>query len=129
MKGFIRLVTLGLIVIGWGLAATAMHVVRTPGSFILIPKDRLGFQDSYVDARLWTSTDLRQHPDVVARLIHLDRSEALAFAVDNKRGNIERQLTDAVEHPLVLTTNSPVVVEKVKDQVGVATKMVRSIFD
>jgi hypothetical protein len=129
MKGFIRFVTLGVIVTGWGLAATAMHMIRTPGNLILIPKDRLGFQDTYVDARQWTSTDLRQHPAVVARLIHLDRSQAMAFAVDNKRGNIERQLTYAVEHPMVPTTSSPVVVEKVTDQLSAAAKTVRSIFD
>src|ERR1039458_4832448 len=83
-KGFIRVVTLGLIVSGWSLAAASIHVIITPGRIMVIPKDRLDFEDTYVDARNWKPDDLRQHPEVVARLIHLGRSDVLAYAVGSK---------------------------------------------
>jgi hypothetical protein len=129
VKSLFRLITLGLIVTGWTLACASIHLIVTPGRITLLPKDRLGFQDTYVDARNWTPTELRQHPDVVARLVHLDRSDVLTFAVENKKWNIESQLTYAVEHPLAAPPTSPLVLEKAKDQFDVATKSVRSIFD
>jgi hypothetical protein len=129
MKTFFRLVTLGLILSGWGLAALSLHVIRTPGRLMVIPKDRLGIGDTYVDARNWTVKDLHQHPLVVARLVHLDRSDVLAYAVDPRGGAVQSQLVDAVQHPVEAPTTSPVVVEKVKDQFNTASKTVRSMFD
>jgi hypothetical protein len=128
-KTFIRGVTLGLIVSGWSVAAASIHVIVTPGRIMVIPKDRLGFQDTYVDARNWKPDDLREHTDVVARLIHLDRSDVLAYAVDSKWRSVESQLEYAVEHPLIASSTSSAATDKAKDQLDAASKVVRSVFD
>ena len=128
-KGFIRVVTLGLIVSGWSLAAASIHVIITPGRIMVIPKDRLDFEDTYVDARNWKPDDLRQHPEVVARLIHLGRCDVLAYAVGSKWRSVESQLEYAVEHPLVASSTSPAATDKAKDQLNTASKAMRSVFD
>ncbi len=77
MKQMFRAVTLVLLVGGWTLAGSAVHVVRTPTSLAIVPKDRLSFHDTYVDTRKWTVTDDQAHPAVVARLVHLGRGDLL----------------------------------------------------
>lgn len=56
---------------GWGLAGSAIYVVRWPGAEAwigIIPKDRLGIKDTYVDVRNWTLSDLQAHPELLRRL-------------------------------------------------------------
>ncbi|HLL88591.1 MAG TPA: hypothetical protein VK324_04755 [Tepidisphaeraceae bacterium] len=79
MKKLFRLFVTVLLVGGWALAASALHVVRTNDAqpIKLIPKDRLGFADTYVDVRTWTVNDAVNHPAVVARLIETGRGDAL----------------------------------------------------
>ncbi len=83
MKQMIRAVTLVLLVGGWSLAGSAVHVVRTPGNLAVVPKDRLSFHDTYLDTRKWTLADDQAHPAVVARLVHLGRSDLLAHTLPN----------------------------------------------
>ena len=77
MKQMIRAVTLVLLVGGWGLAGSAVHVIRTPSNVALVPKDRLSFHDTWVDTRKWTLADDQAHAAVVARLVHLGRGDLL----------------------------------------------------
>src|SRR5438445_11825565 len=62
---------------GWALAAASLHVVRASGSMIygkvpftlmLVPKNTLGFTDTYVDTTKWNADDLAAHPAQVDRL-------------------------------------------------------------
>src|SRR4051812_10985615 len=80
MKTTFRLIVAVLLLGGWGLAASAMHVVRTAGSPIIIPKDRLSLHDTYVDVRNWTLDDVSNHPGVAKRLIATGKVDALASA-------------------------------------------------
>lgn len=62
---------------GWALAASALHVVRSPDKVVVIPKDRLGFSETYVDIRPWTATDAKDHPQLVARLIATGKEDLI----------------------------------------------------
>src|SRR4051812_40401586 len=119
-----------LLVGGWTLASAALHVVRTPGHVIMLPKNRLGFHDTYVDTRRWTIQNVRQHADVSARIVQVGKGELLSHAVDNTAGDVQAQLVDAIAHPLVAPPSTqPAIVEKVKAEVHAASQSVRAVFD
>jgi len=131
VKRFFRLAVFALLVGGWTLASASLHVVRTPGKVIVIPKDRVRFHDTFVDTRRWTLDNVSQHPDVSARLVHLGRADLLAHVVtDNTRGDVETQLSEAIAHPQPLPpTTRPAAIEKVVAEVHTATAAVKSIFN
>jgi hypothetical protein len=97
MKTLFRLIVLVLLVAGWGLAALSLHVVRAQGDrIVLIPKQRLGINDTYVDARQWTIQHVANHADLVERIIQSGKAENFAYVVDDPKGDVERQLQDAL---------------------------------
>ena len=97
MKTLFRLIVLVLLIAGWGLAALSLHVVRAQGDrIVLIPKQRLSIADTYVDARQWTIQNVAQHEDLVERIIQSGKSENFAYVVEDPKGNVERQLQDAL---------------------------------
>lgn len=104
MKTLFRLIVVVLLVAGWGLAALSLHVVRTKDDHIvIIPKQKLGITDIYVDARSWTLPDAGQHPDLVKRIIESGRAENFGYvlgesAKDASADDIAAALTDAVKH-------------------------------
>ena len=51
VKTLFRLIVLVLLLGGWGLAALSLHVVRTPQTLTIVPKNRLGIVDTVVDVR------------------------------------------------------------------------------
>ena len=83
MKTIIRLIVCLLLIVGWGLAALSLHVVRTPDAIpiTLIPKERFGVTDTYVDTRNWTVNDAAQHPAVVQKLISIGKADLLKHVV------------------------------------------------
>ncbi len=81
MKNAFRLFVLALLLGGWTLAACALHVVRTPGGFVVVPKNRLGFADTYVDARDWTLADVPAHAGVVLRVVAAGKAGQLSELV------------------------------------------------
>jgi hypothetical protein len=94
-KNLIRLVYLSLLLGGWSLAALSLHVVRTPDKIGLIPKERLGITDTYVDARKWTLADLNNHPVLVKRLLEANKADLFQYLADPNKGDISRQLSGA----------------------------------
>jgi hypothetical protein len=82
--GFVRWILRGVIVLlavgGWLLAAAAVHVVILPVAtaseadvaddwrLVVLPKQRLSFYDTYIDARAWTPADAEEHADLLARV-------------------------------------------------------------
>src|SRR4051794_23981182 len=97
MKNTFRLIVTLLLLAGWGLAASSMHVIRTSGSPVIIPKDRLGVRDTYVDVRNWTLDDVSNHPGVAKRLIATGKADVLASAVKANAGeDVVSQLNAAI---------------------------------
>ena len=72
IKGFLLL----LAMFGWALAAAALHVVVSPGDLTVVPKERLGLIDTYVDTRRWSMDDVPEHPVVIRRLISARKSSS-----------------------------------------------------
>ena len=98
MKTMFRFVVLLLLLVGWGLAALSLHVVRTPGELpvTIVTKDKLGVNDIYVDTTRWTMDDVPKHPDVVERLLASGKADALKHVVDPHGGDVAQQLGDAL---------------------------------
>jgi hypothetical protein len=106
MRKFIRSVVLLALVGGWALASSAVYVVRTPGKVLVFPKNQLGYKDTFVDTRAWTITQDREHPALVARVIQLNRTDALAHTVNSSLGPVNAQLAAAVATSTVAVDTS-----------------------
>ncbi|MBC7782764.1 MAG: hypothetical protein H7144_02910 [Burkholderiales bacterium] len=78
MLSTLKTILIVILLAGWAVAIASLHVVRTPDAVIgVIPKNRLGFADSYVDVRTWTAADAAAHPDLLRRLIATDKTHWL----------------------------------------------------
>jgi hypothetical protein len=97
IRTFFRLVWLSVLLGGWGMAALSLHVVRTPDKIGLIPKQRLGFTDTYVDARSWTLSDLPGHAELVQRVLQADKAELFGYMTDPNKGDVADQLNAAIQ--------------------------------
>ena len=101
MKTILRLFVFGLVVAGWALAALSLHVVRTPGApkeFIVVPKNRLHYLDTYVDTRAWTIDDVSNHPAVAQRLIDTGKTAALSHVVGSTDASeVHEKVTAAIQ--------------------------------
>ena len=78
MKATFRLFVTLLLLIGWGLAASALHVVWTGDSPLIIPKERIGVSDTYVNISNWTPDDVSNHPAVVRRIVAVGKTDRLS---------------------------------------------------
>ena len=96
----LRLIVAVLLVGGWGLAATSLHVVRTPAAsreFIIVPKNRIGIQDTYVDTRAWTLDDVWAHRGLVGRMIETEKYMAIAHVTgETVPAEVQQKLADAM---------------------------------
>ena len=114
MKSIIRFLSVLLILAGWGLASLALHVVRTPdpsnaqqSKLVVIPKNQLGLDDTYVDARRWTMSDVRDHGMLMLRVLQTSKADEFKFLADPKsKDDIATQLTDALSDPKAATERS-----------------------
>src|SRR4051794_2142551 len=100
MKTIFRLIVLVLLVVGWGLAALSLHVIRTPDEIpiTLVPRAQFGVTDPYVDTRHWTLDEAAQHPAVVEKLIESGKADVLKHVVtDAKAGDVSAQLNEALQ--------------------------------
>jgi hypothetical protein len=101
MKNFLRLIVLMLFLGMAALASSALYIIRVPGpdkQVIIVPKNQLGFSETYVDTRNWSMDDVVKHAAVVERVIETGKSERLAhLAAKGDPRPIDRQLSDAVQ--------------------------------
>jgi hypothetical protein len=104
VKSIVRFLSVVLILGGWGLAALAIHVVRTPdpsnpqeSKLIVIPKNELDLKETYVDARGWTMADVKDHRMLMLRVLYTDKADEFKYLADPKsKDDIATQITDAL---------------------------------
>jgi hypothetical protein len=80
VKNVFRLFVLVMLLGGWALAASALHVVWTGNKVVIIPKNRIGVRETYVNTVAWSADDVANHPDLAKRLIATGHSEVIAAA-------------------------------------------------
>jgi hypothetical protein len=114
VKSIVRFLSVLLIFGGWGLAALALHVVRTPdpsnpqqSKLVVIPKNELDWKETYVDARDWTMADVSDHRMLMLRVLYTDKANEFKFLADPKsKDDIATQLTDVLSNPKAATERS-----------------------
>src|SRR4051794_32586422 len=79
-RNLFRMIVTLLLVIGWGLAASALHVVWTGSKPVIVPKARLGVTDTYVNVTNWTVDDVAAHKLVSQRLVETGHADVVAHA-------------------------------------------------
>lgn len=99
-----RLFVLALFVGGWALAAAALHVVVVPGDgesavagdwkVLVLPKNRMTFQDTWADTRAWDAGEARQHDDLIARLVEAGHSQHMDHLL---APDVSRRLEDSLK--------------------------------
>ncbi|MDB5325749.1 MAG: hypothetical protein JWM57_1318 [Phycisphaerales bacterium] len=100
MRRVIRLIIAAFLLTGWLLAAASLHVLILPGwNFGLVPKDHLGFTDTYVDARNWTPADAALHPALVKRLIEAGRADWLSSIAGTPGESLDAKLKELLTAP------------------------------
>ena len=116
MKRIFRLFVTLLLVIGWGLAAGALHVVWTGSSPIIFPKDKFGLDDTYVDVSQWKVDDVSNHPVVSKRLVGAGKAEVLAhvFKASSKDDLISQIYHAIARGPTTPTTKPDSIVAKAR---------------
>ena len=98
MKATFRLFVTLLLLIGWGLAASALHVVWTGDSPLIIPKERIGVSDTYVNISNWTPDDVSNHPAVVKRIVAVGKTDRLSHVF--KDADSKTELLDQIQEAL-----------------------------
>ena len=118
-KRLFRLIVALLLVIGWALAASALHVAWTGQKIVVIPKDHVGLRDTYANTSAWTADDVAAHPALSKRLIATGNGDALAAAFKaTTPDDLAAQVTEAIEKgPAPTTQPTPGITEKVHDAV------------
>lgn len=103
MKTIFRLLVVAILLGGWAIAALALHVVRARGdAIVIIPKQRIHWRDTYVDAREWTLDDVANHPSLVQRIVQSGNAEHFGYILgDGNHGtsqDVAAALEDAVKN-------------------------------
>jgi hypothetical protein len=98
LKNIFRTIMSLLFILGWGLAALSLHVIRTPDEIpiTLVPKERLGFTDTYVDTRHWTLDDVALHKPLVEKLVRSGKADVLKHLISERGSDPAAQLTEAL---------------------------------
>ncbi len=91
MKRLFKLVVVALVLSGWPLALSAIHVVRTPGqvpgvgsmlpadwgTLHVFTKEQLGFKQTFADTRKWDLENVAMHHTLVTRMQDLKLDDAI----------------------------------------------------
>ena len=97
-----RLIVLALLLVGWGIAALAVHVVVVPADassanggdgfhVLVIPKNRFAIKDTYADTRGWTAEEAARHEALMSRLVEAGQADELGHLLG---GSIRQRLDD-----------------------------------
>ncbi|HEY7090982.1 MAG TPA: hypothetical protein VH518_22995 [Tepidisphaeraceae bacterium] len=98
MKSIFRLIVCLLLLVGWGLAALSLHVIRTPAEIpiTLVPKENFSVRDTYVDTTKWSIDDVGKHPALVEKLVRTGKADVLQHVIPDKNADASTQLSDAL---------------------------------
>jgi hypothetical protein len=104
VKSIVRLIVLVLLLSGWALSALCLYVVRVPdpdnpkqSKLIVVPKNELSINDTYVDARSWNMQEATNHPLLIMRIIYAGKADEMKYLGDpSSKKDMETQLTDAL---------------------------------
>ena len=111
-RSIVRTALIALLLAGWALALASLHIVRLPDGMIgVVPKNRLGVTDTYVDVRNWTAADAAKHPDFVKRLLEARKADWLATAVGVPADALDAKLNELLTAPAEPTTKPDARVE------------------
>lgn len=93
MKRFFKVVMVSVMLAGWPLALSAIHVVRTPGQLPMVgqmlpdwgtvhvfTKEQMGFKQTFADTRTWTAEDVAKRPLVATRMVAVGLTSEMASA-------------------------------------------------
>ena len=125
MKKAFRILVALLLVGGWGLAASALHVIWTGSSVIVIPKDRIGLRETYVNVSHWTADDVSTHPRVANRLVAVGKPEVLSGAFTYKGTDDLIAQIQAAAARAPATQPSPTLMDKATALAHQATQVVQ----
>jgi hypothetical protein len=104
MKKVIKFFVFVILAIGWVVATRAVHIVRAPGllagfsktefagQWLIIPKEKMGWDYTFVDITKWTPSDIPAHPAVVERLTELGRKDVLNHILEPAIAEAENKL-------------------------------------
>ena len=129
IKNLFRLIVLVLLIGGWAVAASALHIVWTGEKPKILPKERLGVRDTYVNVANWTAEDVAAHPIIVKRLVATGKADVLAKAFESKTGD---ELVAEIEAAIArgpTTQPTPTVNDKVADHVEQAAAKVEQVAE
>jgi hypothetical protein len=116
VRTLFRLIVTLLLVIGWGLAASALHVIWTGDKPLILPKERLGVRDTYVNVSNWTADDVAAHPIVSKRLVATGHADVLAGPLQATGEQLVEKIAEAIAKGPT-TQPAPTVVDKVQHAV------------
>ena len=114
MKKLFRLIVTLLLVGGWSLAAGALHVINTGSAVVVLPKDRLGIRDTYVNIAGWTVDDVGNHPLIASRLLSTGKVETLAPIYQKTGDELVKEVQDTIAKGPT-SQPSPTIIEKAKE--------------
>jgi hypothetical protein len=99
MKSMFRLFVTLMLLGGWALAASALHVVWTGSKAVIIPKNRIAVRETYVNAATWSADDVAAHPTLAKRLVDTGHTEVLAAAFkDVSATDLPAKIDEAIAH-------------------------------
>ena len=62
---------------------------------VIVPKNRLGFGDTYVDTRGWTAEQAGEHEEVVTRMLEAGKGDLLDHVVEQ---TVRSRIDDIIEN-------------------------------
>ena len=127
VKFLFRFLVLVLLIGGWAVAASALHIVWSGDKLRVLSKDRLGVRDTYVNTSQWTADDVAGHPIIVKRLIATGKADLLSKNLESKSGD---ELVKAIEETIdrgPTTQPAPTVNDHIADGVEQAAAKVEQV--
>jgi hypothetical protein len=114
MKKVFKFLFFVILAAGWVVATRAVHIVRAPGllagfrntkfvgQILIIPKETMGWDHTWVDITKWTPSDIPENPAVVERISELGKKDLLNHILEPAIAEAEKKLPPgAIEVKLV----------------------------